>query len=53
MPYGSFKRVLVTGEFSPVEPQSERKYYVAGVGEVSERVVKGDHEEFRLVSVTH
>jgi hypothetical protein len=53
VPYGSFKRVLVTSEFSPVEPQTERKYYVAGVGEVSERVVKGDHEEFRLVSVTH
>ncbi len=53
VPYGSFSRVLVTSEFSPVEPQTERKFYVAGVGEISERVVKGHHEEFRLVSVTH
>jgi hypothetical protein len=43
----------VTSEFSPIEPQTERKYYVAGVGEVAERVVMGEHEEFRLVSVTH
>jgi hypothetical protein len=53
VPYGSFKRALVTSEFSPLEPQTERKYYVAGVGEVAERVVKGHHEEFRLVSVRH
>ena len=53
VPYGTFKRALVTSEFSPLEPQTEQKYYVAGVGEVLERVVKGDREEFRLVSVTH
>jgi hypothetical protein len=53
VPYGSFRRALVTSEFSPVEPQTERKYYAAGVGEVREVVVKGHHEEFRLVSVTH
>jgi hypothetical protein len=53
VPYGSFKRALVTSELSPLEPQTERKYYVAGVGEVAERVVKGHHEEFRLVSVRH
>jgi hypothetical protein len=35
-----------------VEPQTERKYYAAGVGEVKERVVKGHHEAFELVSVT-
>jgi hypothetical protein len=45
-------QALVTSEFSPLEPQTEEKYYVAGVGEVLERVVKGHHEEFRLVSVT-
>jgi hypothetical protein len=44
--------VLVTGEFSPAEPQTERKYYARGVGEIAERVVKGQHEEFKLVSVT-
>ncbi len=53
VPYGTFKRSLVTSEFSPLEPQTEEKYYVAGVGEILERVVKGHHEEFRLVRVTH
>jgi hypothetical protein len=50
--YGSFKRLLVTSEFSPLEPQTERKYYAPGVGEIAERVVKGHHEEFELVSKT-
>ena len=53
VPYGTFKDVLVTSERSPLEPQTEQKYYAAGVGEVAERVVKGHHEEFQLVSVTH
>jgi len=53
VPYGTFKRSLVTSEFSPLEPQTEEKYYVQGVGEILERVVKGHHEAFRLVSVTH
>ena len=53
VPYGTFKRSLVTSEFSPLEPQTEKKYYVAGVGEIEERVVKGHHEQFQLVSVTH
>jgi hypothetical protein len=53
VPYGTFKRSLVTSEFSPLEPQTEEKYYVAGVGEILERVVKGHREEFRLVSITH
>jgi hypothetical protein len=53
VPYGAFGRSLVTSEFSPLEPQTEQKYYVAGVGEIQERVVKGHHEQFQLVSVTH
>jgi hypothetical protein len=52
VPYGSFKHLLVTSEFSPAEPQTEQKFYAAGVGEVAERVVKGHHEEFALVSVS-
>jgi len=52
VPYGNFHQVLVTSEFSPLEPQTEQKYYVAGLGEVAERVVKGHHEEFQLVNVT-
>jgi hypothetical protein len=51
-PYGKFERPLVTSEFSPIEPQTERKYYAAGVGVVAETVTKGQHEEFELVSVT-
>jgi hypothetical protein len=53
VPYGTFKRALVTSEYSPLEPQTEQKEYVAGIGEIREHVVKGHHEEFRLVSVTH
>jgi hypothetical protein len=53
VPYGSYKHVLVTSEFSPLEPQTEQKYYVPGLGEAAERVVKGHHEEFQLVGVTH
>jgi hypothetical protein len=53
VPYGTFAHALVTSEFSPLEPQTEEKYYVAGVGEVLERVVKGHHEEFRLARIRH
>jgi hypothetical protein len=53
VPAGSFKHVLVTSEFSPAEPQTERKYYAKGIGEIAERVVKGHHEAFKLVSVKH
>lgn len=53
VPLGTFKHVLVTSEFSPAEPQTEKKYYAPGVGEIAERVVPGGHEEFKLVSVTH
>jgi hypothetical protein len=53
VPYGAFRHVLVTSERSPLEPQTEQKYYAPGLGEVAERVVKGHHEEFQLVLVTH
>jgi hypothetical protein len=53
VPYGAFSHVLVTSERSPLEPQTEEKYYAPGLGEVAERVVKGHHEEFQLVRVTH
>jgi hypothetical protein len=53
VPYGTFSKLLVTSERSPLEPQTEQKYYAPGVGEIAERVVKGHHEEFKLVSVTH
>jgi hypothetical protein len=53
VPYGTFTRSLVTLEWSPVEPQFERKYYVKGIGEVKEQVTQGGHESFELVRVTH
>ena len=52
VPFGAFRRVLVTVEWSPVEPQLEMKYYEAGIGEIKERVVQGGHEQFQLVNVT-
>ncbi len=53
VPYGSYSGLLVTSERSPLEPQTEQKYYAPNVGEIAERVVKGHHEEFQLVRVTH
>jgi hypothetical protein len=51
VPFGSFRPVLTTLEWSPVEPQFEQKYYVAGIGEVREVVTQGGHESFELVSI--
>ncbi len=53
VPFGAFAKLLVTSERSPLEPQTEQKFYAPGVGEIAERVVKGHHEEFQLVRVTH
>ena len=53
VPAGHFTGVLVTSERSPLEPQTEQKYYAPGTGDVKEKVVKGHHEVFELVSVTH
>jgi hypothetical protein len=52
VPYGTFKHVLVTRDVSPIEPQTEHKFYAAGIGEIAEKIVKGGHEAFQLVSVT-
>ena len=32
---------------------AERKYYVAGLGDIKEQTVSGNHEQIQLVSVTH
>ena len=53
VPAGRFTRVLVTHEFSPIDGETEQKFYAAGVGEVSEHVVKGPHERWNLVRITH
>jgi hypothetical protein len=52
VPYGSFKRVLVTREWTPLEPGIvERKYYARGLGQVGEETVTGGSETMRLVTV--
>lgn len=53
VPSGTYERALVTVEWSPVEPQLEKKWYAAGTGEIQEQVIQGAHERFQLVSVTH
>jgi hypothetical protein len=51
VPYGTFRHALATIEWSPSEPQYEKKDYARGVGEISERVTQGGNEGFKLVSV--
>jgi hypothetical protein len=52
---GSYTDTLLTAETSPqLDPGVvERKYYVAGVGDIKEETVKGNHEQIQLISVTH
>jgi len=54
VPAGAYKRPLVTLETSALEPgAAEQKFNAPGVGVVKEQVVKGNHERFELVSITH
>jgi hypothetical protein len=55
VPAGSFSQTLLTEETAPeLDPGvAERKYYVAGLGDVKEQTVSGNHEQIQLVSVTH
>jgi hypothetical protein len=55
VPAGSFPQMLLTEETAPkLDPGvAERKYYVAGLGDVKEQTVSGNHEQIQLVSVTH
>jgi hypothetical protein len=53
VPAGTYKDPLVTVETTALEPGvAEQKVNARGVGVVEERVVKGNHERFELVSVT-
>jgi hypothetical protein len=53
VPYGTFRKALVTKEWTPLERGViEQKYYARGVGNVRTVMVKGGSEEERLVSVT-
>lgn len=53
VPAGTYKSTLLTEETSPIDPARERKYYVAGVGDIKEQTVAGNHELIRLISITH
>ena len=54
VPYGSYNHVLVTKEWSPLEPGAvAHKYYAAGVGNVKEVAVKGPSERIELVNLKH
>ncbi len=55
VPNGSYAHTLLTDETAPqLDPGvHEHKYYVAGLGDIKEQTVAGDHEQIQLVSVTH
>jgi hypothetical protein len=55
VPNSLYKATLLTVETAPkLDPGvAERKWYVAGVGDVKEHTVSGNHEEIELVRVTH
>ena len=54
VPYGSFDDLLVTKDFTELEPAVvERKFYAPGVGVVLEKLVRGGRERVVLVRVTH
>src|SRR5215213_8973561 len=52
VPYSSFNHVLVSKEWSPLEPGVvAHKYYAAGGGDIKEVTVKGPLETLELVEV--
>ena len=52
--YGCFEDVLVTKEWSPLEPDVvENKYYAKGVGFIFGEMVKGGDEQSELVRIKH
>jgi hypothetical protein len=52
VPAGSFEGILVTEDWTPLEPKLlERKYYARGVGVVLERRIKGGEELLRLIEI--
>lgn len=50
--YGSFEKLLMTNEWTPLEPGiAEHKYYAAGVGTVLEIQVEGGSDRVELVEI--
>ncbi len=53
VPYGSFRNVLRTKDFTALEPSTvENKFYARGIGSVLEKLVRGGRERVVLVSVS-
>jgi hypothetical protein len=53
VPFGSFDRVLVTKDYTPLEPgMIEHKFYAAGVGTLREVKVEGGNAQVELVEMT-
>jgi len=53
VPIGSFKGVLVTAEWTPLEPNIlTKKFYASGLGELREADVVGGDEKLELIKVT-
>jgi hypothetical protein len=53
VPAGSYQQVVVTEDFTPLEPDTvEHKYFAPGVGFVMGSMVKGGSEEIQLVEIT-
>ena len=53
VPYGSFKNVLQTLEWTELEPGViDQKFYVAGIGNIQEIAATGEKETANLVSFT-
>ena len=54
VPFGSFDDVVVTKEWTPLEPETvESKYYAPGVGVVLEETTAGGHGRLELIEYTH
>ncbi|WP_432890006.1 hypothetical protein ACQPYH_11795 [Kribbella sp. CA-245084] len=52
VPLGTFHHALRTAETTRLEPDTlDNKYYVHGIGEVTEQAVKGPTEVLRLVAI--
>ena len=52
-PFRTFKRTLLTREFSTLDRQFEKKWYARGIGVIQEDAVTKSKEHSDLVSVVH
>jgi hypothetical protein len=52
-PFRTFRRTLLTREYSTLDKQFEKKWYVRGIGVIQEDAVTKSKEHSELVSVKH